>query len=223
MQDQPPLAVLIGGLTHGFRLPGDRLALIAEAEIFGARAHREARQAKGPGLGDLGEITEGDLVVHDRTRHRPLPGAEEAGRAGGAGGGGHVAGPPGRRLPPEAGGPGLPAAGVRRRQHLPARLPDRPGPAVHRPAGRRRPAGQAGGQDLAGEAAAGLGRGAQGGRGAAAAVRPAPGAARPSFPGAGRGVPGVRGDVPVRGDARPGQGHRRRAGGHAARDGRWTG
>ncbi len=64
MQDQPPLAVLIGGLTHGFRLPGDRLALIAEAEIFGPKAHREARQAKGPGLGDLGEIAEGDLVVH---------------------------------------------------------------------------------------------------------------------------------------------------------------
>ena len=39
--------------------------------------------------------------------------------------------------------------------------------------GRRRPARQAGRQDLAGEAAAGLGRGAQGGRGAAAAVRPA--------------------------------------------------
>ena len=63
-EDQPPLAVLIGGLTHGFRLPGDRLALIAEAEIFGPKAHREARQAKGPGLGDLGEIAEGDLVVH---------------------------------------------------------------------------------------------------------------------------------------------------------------
>ena len=63
--DQPSLGVLIGGLSHGFRLPGDRLALIAEAEIFGAKAHREARPAKlGAGLGDLGEIAEGDLIVH---------------------------------------------------------------------------------------------------------------------------------------------------------------
>jgi transcription-repair coupling factor (superfamily II helicase) len=64
-----PLAVLSGPLTRGFRLPADRLVLVSEEEIFGPRAHREARApakaAAGPGLGDLGEIAEGDAVVHD--------------------------------------------------------------------------------------------------------------------------------------------------------------
>jgi transcription-repair coupling factor (superfamily II helicase) len=67
--DQAPLAVLSGSLTRGFRLPADRLVLVSEEEIFGPRAHREARApakaAATPGLGDLGEIAEGDAVVHD--------------------------------------------------------------------------------------------------------------------------------------------------------------
>jgi transcription-repair coupling factor (superfamily II helicase) len=62
-----PLAVLSGSLEHGFRLPADRLVLIAEEEIFGPRSHREARppSTSTPALGDLGEIAEGDAVVHD--------------------------------------------------------------------------------------------------------------------------------------------------------------
>jgi transcription-repair coupling factor (superfamily II helicase) len=64
-----PLAVLSGPLSRGFRLPADRLVLVSEEEIFGPRAHREARvppkSIAGPGLGDLGEIAEGDAVVHD--------------------------------------------------------------------------------------------------------------------------------------------------------------
>jgi transcription-repair coupling factor (superfamily II helicase) len=64
-----PLAVLTGSLSRGFRLPADRLVLVSEEEIFGPRAHREARvppkSVAGPGLGDLGEIAEGDAVVHD--------------------------------------------------------------------------------------------------------------------------------------------------------------
>ena len=67
--DPAPLAVLTGSLARGFRLPADRLVLVAEEEIFGPRAHREVRAAPaslaGPGLGDLGEIAEGDAVVHD--------------------------------------------------------------------------------------------------------------------------------------------------------------
>ena len=59
------LTVLVGSLTHGFRLPADGLAVIAEAEIFGPKAHRETRQTRAGGLGDLGEIAEGDLVVHE--------------------------------------------------------------------------------------------------------------------------------------------------------------
>ncbi|HVZ85444.1 MAG TPA: transcription-repair coupling factor [Polyangia bacterium] len=62
----PPLTVLVGPLRRGFILPADRLIVVAEEEIFGARAAREARPAaKGPGLGDLGEIAEGDYIVHD--------------------------------------------------------------------------------------------------------------------------------------------------------------
>jgi transcription-repair coupling factor (superfamily II helicase) len=61
----PPLAVLSGSLRRGFVLPADRLVVIAEEEIFGARAHRETRAGKAPALGDLGEIAEGDAVVHD--------------------------------------------------------------------------------------------------------------------------------------------------------------
>ncbi|HEV3032565.1 MAG TPA: transcription-repair coupling factor [Polyangia bacterium] len=67
-QEAAPLAVLSGPLARGFRLPADRLVLVAEEEIFGPRAHREPPTAKAnstPGLGDLGEITEGDAVVHD--------------------------------------------------------------------------------------------------------------------------------------------------------------
>jgi transcription-repair coupling factor (superfamily II helicase) len=56
----------VGPLRRGFALPADRLIVVAEEEIFGARAAREARPAsKATGLGDLGEIAEGDLVVHD--------------------------------------------------------------------------------------------------------------------------------------------------------------
>jgi transcription-repair coupling factor (superfamily II helicase) len=60
-----PLAVLSGSLRRGFVLPADRLVAVAEEEIFGARALREARPGKAAALGDLGEIAEGDAVVHD--------------------------------------------------------------------------------------------------------------------------------------------------------------
>src|SRR6185312_2936876 len=53
----PALAVLAGPLRRGFTLPADRLVVVSEEEIFGARSIREARPSKGvPGLGDLGEI-----------------------------------------------------------------------------------------------------------------------------------------------------------------------
>jgi len=60
-----PLSVLSGSLRRGFVLPADRLVVVAEEEIFGARALREARVSKAAALGDLGEIAEGDAVVHD--------------------------------------------------------------------------------------------------------------------------------------------------------------
>jgi transcription-repair coupling factor (superfamily II helicase) len=62
----PALAVLAGPLRRGFTLPADRLVVVSEEEIFGARSVREARPSKTvPGLGDLGEIAEGDYIVHD--------------------------------------------------------------------------------------------------------------------------------------------------------------
>jgi len=60
-----PVAVLSGPLRRGFVLPADRLVVVAEEEIFGPRALREARVTKAAALGDLGEIAEGDAVVHD--------------------------------------------------------------------------------------------------------------------------------------------------------------
>jgi transcription-repair coupling factor (superfamily II helicase) len=59
------LAILVGPLVRGFRLPADRLVVVSEEEIFGARAHREVRGKRPPTVGDLGEIAEGDPVVHD--------------------------------------------------------------------------------------------------------------------------------------------------------------
>ena len=60
-----PLMVLVGPLRRGFALPADRLIVVAEEEIFGPRAAREARAVKAPALGDLAEIAEGDFIVHD--------------------------------------------------------------------------------------------------------------------------------------------------------------
>ncbi|HVZ74378.1 MAG TPA: transcription-repair coupling factor [Polyangia bacterium] len=67
----PSLGVLAGPLVRGFRLPADGLVLVAEEEIFGARAHRAPPPPKsiaGERFGDpstLGELAEGDAVVHD--------------------------------------------------------------------------------------------------------------------------------------------------------------
>ncbi len=65
LADPDPLAVLVGPLGQGFRSPADGLVLVAEEEIFGPRAHREARVVRAQPLGSLGEIGEGDLAVHD--------------------------------------------------------------------------------------------------------------------------------------------------------------
>jgi transcription-repair coupling factor (superfamily II helicase) len=61
----PALAVTVGPLQRGFRLPADGLVLVAEEEIFGARSHRETRARRAPAVGELAEIAEGDPVVHE--------------------------------------------------------------------------------------------------------------------------------------------------------------
>ncbi len=63
--DPTPLAIMQGTLEHGFRLPADHLVLVAEEEIFGARAHRAESKSKVPAIGALTELQPGDLVVHD--------------------------------------------------------------------------------------------------------------------------------------------------------------
>ncbi|MCD4689663.1 MAG: transcription-repair coupling factor, partial [Desulfuromonadaceae bacterium] len=60
------LALTLGDLSCGFRLPDEQLVVIGEEEIFGRRSHRrglsEARaQAM---LSSLAELREGDYVVH---------------------------------------------------------------------------------------------------------------------------------------------------------------
>ncbi len=59
------LSILVGPLPHGFRLPADRLVVVPEEEIFGARAHRPKPSEPTAPFGDLSAIAEGDLVVHD--------------------------------------------------------------------------------------------------------------------------------------------------------------
>ncbi len=189
----------VGPLRRGFRAAGrsaDRRR--RGGDLRRALAPRGAPgQPRRPALGDLGEIAEGDVVVHDEHgigRYRGLKKLT-------------VRGVPQDFLQLEYdGGIGLPAG-----------LPHRPRPPLQRRRGGRRPARQAGRQDLAREAAARLGRGAQDRRGAAAALRAARRAGRPRLPRARRRLPRVRGDVPVRRDARSGEGHRDRARRHAER------
>jgi transcription-repair coupling factor (superfamily II helicase) len=63
--DSAQLSVRVGPLTHGFELPADRLVVVAEEEIFGARSHRPPPPTTASSFGDLSGISEGDLVVHD--------------------------------------------------------------------------------------------------------------------------------------------------------------
>jgi transcription-repair coupling factor (superfamily II helicase) len=60
------VALTLGELSSGFRLPDERLAVISEEEIFGRRTHRrglsEARARAM--LSSLAELREGDFIVH---------------------------------------------------------------------------------------------------------------------------------------------------------------
>ena len=60
--------IILGTLGAGFRLPLDRVALIAEAEIFGERATRrdapKAKKGRGFGNDDFKNLESGAYVVH---------------------------------------------------------------------------------------------------------------------------------------------------------------
>ena len=55
-----------GKIAGGFSLPGLRLVVVGEEEIFGkkARRRRPARAREGYFLQSFGELSEGDFVVH---------------------------------------------------------------------------------------------------------------------------------------------------------------
>ena len=59
------VAICVGDLTSGFRLPDERLAIITEEEIFGSRVRRRSRREnKATMLPSLAQLKEGDFIVH---------------------------------------------------------------------------------------------------------------------------------------------------------------
>jgi transcription-repair coupling factor (superfamily II helicase) len=65
--DRP--AICLGRISSGFVWPAEKLAVVAEEEIFGVRQIRRARPEESPArararLFDLQELKQGDLVVH---------------------------------------------------------------------------------------------------------------------------------------------------------------
>ncbi len=66
-RETPPLALLIGSLSQGFRLPEDRLVLITVDEILGTKRRSQASQRKLQAhhfLSSLSELKQDDYVVH---------------------------------------------------------------------------------------------------------------------------------------------------------------
>jgi transcription-repair coupling factor (superfamily II helicase) len=63
---RPTIAILIGDLSRGFRLPASRLVLIAEEELFGKRVRRRgvSEVRKKQLLASLAELKPGDHMVH---------------------------------------------------------------------------------------------------------------------------------------------------------------
>ncbi len=60
----PQVFLEAGGLSRGFRLPG-QLVLLSHDEIFGPKTtRRPTRRRIGAGLGDLAQLKEGDYIVH---------------------------------------------------------------------------------------------------------------------------------------------------------------
>ncbi|MCB0339524.1 MAG: hypothetical protein KDD53_07970, partial [Bdellovibrionales bacterium] len=62
-----PLAILLGHLSEGFRLPKERLVFIAENQIFAERSYRKGKNKTPPLsrlLASLSRLTENDFIVH---------------------------------------------------------------------------------------------------------------------------------------------------------------
>jgi len=65
-QQPGTLAIVLGELSAGFRIPEEKLAIITEEELFGGRARRKSgRKGTAKGfLSSFSELREGDHVVH---------------------------------------------------------------------------------------------------------------------------------------------------------------
>jgi transcription-repair coupling factor (superfamily II helicase) len=65
-QSESSIAILIGDISRGFRLPSSRLILIAEEELFGKRVRRRgvSEVRKKQLLASLAELKPGDFMVH---------------------------------------------------------------------------------------------------------------------------------------------------------------
>ncbi len=61
-----PLAILIGSLSHGFQLPSEKIAFIAEREIFSDRSHKKGRATRSVKkyIASLTQLQPGDFIVH---------------------------------------------------------------------------------------------------------------------------------------------------------------
>jgi transcription-repair coupling factor (superfamily II helicase) len=64
---RPGVAIIVGHLTSGFRLPGEKVCFLAESEIFGERSYRTGRAPRVSAkrlLSTLSLLKEGDFLVH---------------------------------------------------------------------------------------------------------------------------------------------------------------
>jgi transcription-repair coupling factor (superfamily II helicase) len=64
---RPGVAIILGHLTSGFRLPTEKLVFISENDVFGERSYRSSSAPRISAkrlLGSLSLLKEGDFVVH---------------------------------------------------------------------------------------------------------------------------------------------------------------
>jgi transcription-repair coupling factor (superfamily II helicase) len=64
---RPPVAIIVGHIASGFRLPGEKLCFLAENEVFGERSYRFGRTPKVSAkrlLSALSLLKEEDFLVH---------------------------------------------------------------------------------------------------------------------------------------------------------------
>ena len=64
---RPAISILIGNLAHGVQLPTEKVAFIAESEIFSERSHQRvsaSRKSLRRIMSSLAQLHEGDFLVH---------------------------------------------------------------------------------------------------------------------------------------------------------------